>query len=612
MLPYQEQYVRNAEEISGIWQFTASPGVSFPDWYAERLRARDRLTFLKKENEALLEKHFYPSLDSLYEADEETLRSLEEFGDRLMDWKTNMDCGVYVSIHDALLAMMRVKRNRDGVIRELYKLGMGLYYLNRIITGVEGREADALLFYNEMVFTEAASYLRYFEDLGDDTTRGYVIRCLANITLCSHERKKRIGISMRVLKILRDENYRRAAPGLPWDVFIRRTHQQMSTNRSALNRSALTREEIAAVLDSCYEVFRQEDGAANPSVRWLWPYYDMEFSCGYVGLEETMDRLERLISGTPWNRYDVAGFYGSAELAIEYGKFLKQYPALAADPKRIRFLDGAYRKMMRILMTNPASSFDDHLVYTISKVYTDFYEVEGLISYREVTERLMARYSGAHYIRSRMAGDMMKAFCRAILSKDPTFFDDIPFAAEERDSRIKEERLLRFAEDCGFYHDFGLFKMNVERSEYIRPVLEEENRRIRLHTVSGYDDLRARVSTALFADTARGHHSSYSGEGEDPSGYVRKDSPYRQMTDVAALVSWIMEGESPIRERVRVMSSKERSRFSPPALSYLSDQTLCRELEEILTGDGEGYYCEIWQTLTEGESSWPETTKSPV
>ncbi len=601
MLPYQEQYVHNAEEISGIWQFTASPGTSFSDWYAERLRIQERLAALREENTALLNEYFYPALDALFEADAETLRSLEEFGDRLMDWKTNMDCGVYVTIHDALLAMMRVRRDRDGVIRELYKLGMGLYYLNRIIAGVEGRETDALLFYNEMVFTEASSYLRYFEELGDDVTRGYVIRCLANISLCSRKRKKRIDIGMRVLEILRDENYRRTAPGLPWDVFMRRTHQQMSTNRSALNRSGLTKEEIAAVLDSCYEVFKQEEGTSNPSVRWLWPYYDMEFSCGYVGLEETVDRLERLIAGTPWNQYDMPGFFGNVELAVEYGKFLKHYPALAEDPKRIRFLDGAYHKMMRTLMTNPASTFDDYLIYTLGKVYSDFYEVEGLISYREVTEKLMVRYSGERYIRSRMAGDMMKVFCRSILAKDPAFFDDIPFAAEETDPAEKEEKLLRFAGDCGFYHNFGMFKMNVERLEFTRPVIEAEARRIRLHTVSGYDDLRARKSTAIFADTARGHHSSYTGDEEDPSGYVRMDSPFRQMTDVAALVSWLMEGEGGVRERVLSMTPRERNRFSPPALSYLSDPALCRGLEDILTGDGEAYYREIWRTLTETE-----------
>ncbi|MBE6724580.1 MAG: hypothetical protein E7576_05180 [Ruminococcaceae bacterium] len=605
MLPYQEQYVRNAEEIGGLWQFTASPGVSFEDWYEERLRNRARLAELKKENAALLNDFLYPALDALYEADDAVLKDLEAFADHLMDWKTNMDCGVYVAIHDALLAMERVRKNRDGVIRELYKLGMGLYYLNRILIGISGRDADAFQFYNEMLFTEASSYLRYFDELGDEETRGYVIRCLANITLCTKDPKKRIDISMRTLKILRDEETRKAAPGLPWDVFIRRTHQQMSTNRSALNRSTLTRDQIAAVLDSCYEVFRQEEGAANPSVRWLWPYYNMEFSCGYVGLEETVNRLERLISGTPFDQYDMSGFYGNVELAVEYGTFLKRYPSLAEDPRRIRFLDGAYRKMMRTLMTNPPDAYGDYFVHTLAKVYNDFYEIDGLLTYREVLEKLMPRYSGAQYVLSRTAGDMMKAVARSLLASDPAFFDDISRFADMADPARKEEEILCFAGDCGLYHNFGLCKMNVERLNSTRPVFEGESRRIRLHTVSGYDDLRARPSTAMFADAARGHHSAYSGGEEDPSGYVRMESPYRKMTDVCAAVSWLLEEGGPdvgtvgARERIRSMTPRERNRFSPPVLACLTDAALCRELDSILCGDGEQYYREIYRTLTD-------------
>ena len=68
-----------------------------------------------------------------------------------------------------------------------------------------------------------------------------------------------------------------------------------------------------------------------------------------------------------------------------------------------------------------------------------------------------------------------------------------------------------------------------------------------------------------------------------------------------ALVSRLTEGEGGVRERVRAMTPRERNRFSPPALSYLSDPALCREPEDILTGDGAAYYREIWRTLTETE-----------
>ena len=73
------------------------------------------------------------------------------------------------------------------------------------------------------------------------------------------------------------------------------------------------------------------------------------------------------------------------------------------------------------------------------------------------------------------------------------------------------------------------------------------------------------------------------------------------MTDVCAIVSRLMEGDNRdgVRERVRAMTPKEKSRFSPPVLACLSDPALCRELDELLNGDGEEYYREIYRTLTE-------------
>ena len=73
------------------------------------------------------------------------------------------------------------------------------------------------------------------------------------------------------------------------------------------------------------------------------------------------------------------------------------------------------------------------------------------------------------------------------------------------------------------------------------------------------------------------------------------------MTDVSAIGSRLMEGDNRdgVQERVRAMTLKEKSRFSPPVLACLSDPALCRELDELLNGDGEEYYREIYRTLTE-------------
>jgi hypothetical protein len=504
-----------------------------------------------------------------------------------------------VVIHDALLSLYRVQHSREGVIKELYKLGMGLYYLRRLVNGVEAPGAAALAFHNEMVFTEASSYIRYYDEIDSEETRGYIIRAFANIALCAPEHKRRIAASARTLRILQDEHYRALAPGLPWDAFLRGTHQQMSANRSELSRGNLSRDELAAVLDSCYEVFKPEEGADNPSVRWLWPYYEMEYNCGYVDLKTTLDRLEDLIGRAPYDQYDVSGLYGNVQLPIYYGRLMQANPALQREEKRVHFLNGAYRKMQQVLLQYPAEQFDDFFYYLIDLVVSDYFEMEGVPPYRELTTRIMQRFAGELYIRSRRTGDMMRCICAAIFAREPDFFDDIPFLAPLQGEE-KKQALLAYAGDCGLYHDFGLIKMNIGRTMGSRNLFENEFQIYQLHTVSGYDDLRRRSSTADFADVALGHHSWYGGGGY-PDTYVRTASPCRQMTDVAAVAAHMVERyDSDMDALVRGMLDGARGRFSPPVTAYLTDGVLCRQLEQLLQSDGRNYYRDVYRELLAG------------
>ena len=605
MLPYQQEYIDNAKEIAVLSSFYSGSGDGFDAWYAERQRDLARIRELKAENISLLNLNLFPVLDELYGASDETIASLEEFADLLMDWKTNLDCGVYVVIHDALLSLYRVRKERDSVIKELYKLGMGIYYLRRFTTGVIAPEVSAVAFANEMVFTEAASYIRYFDVIEDETTKGYIIRAFANIALCAEGHKKRVHTSARTLQIIQDEHYRALAPGLPWDTFLRRTHQQMSSNRSELSKGDMTREELAAVLDSCYEVFKPEEGADNPSIRWLWPYYEMEYNCGYVDLKLTLERLKELIRRTPYDRYDMSGIYGNVQLAIYYGRLMRKNPQLRSDPENVAFLDSANRKMLKTLLTCPVELFDDYFFYNVDVVVSGYYETEGTLSYRELTDRLMQRFAGELYIRSRLAGDLTCRFCDAIFAQQPDFFDDIPFLAAISDPAEKRAALLAHSEGCGLYHDFGLIKMNIGRTMQTRNLFENEFRMYLLHTVSGHADLLERPSTAAFADVALGHHSWYNGAGGYPEKYVRLDSPYRQMTDVVAVVSYMIERYFDegvdVRTLIGDVISKGRDRFSPQVVSYLNDEGLVSGLAALLESDCREYYRTVYRGLLSGD-----------
>jgi len=604
MLPYQTQYMENAREIVSLSDFYGVAASDFDAWYAAQRRAQQRIETLKRENVALLSRRLFPALDDLHDADEQTIADLEEFADGLMDWKTNLDCGVYVLIHDSLLSLYRTRRDRNRIIKELYKLGMGLYYQNRSVQGIDRKRTQPLFFRNEMVFTEAGSYFKFFADIDDEETQGYIIRSLANIAICAQDLKRRIAVSARILQIVRDSYYRSLAPGLPWDSFLRRTNQQMSVNRTVLSRGNLTTAELAAVLESCHDVFEPEKDNPHPNIRWLWPYYEMEYSCGFVDLATTLERLEHLVETTPYDQYDISGLYGNVQLAIYYGRLMEANPALQTKPRHVRFLNAAYRKMMRTLLTFPTEKLDDLFFYNIRLVATDYLEIEGVESYRSITTRLMQRFTGLLFIRSQRTGDVLRRYCAAILRSDPTFFDDIDFLRAIADPAEKERAVLDYAAACGLYHDFGLIKMNLERLMQTRDLFEAEFNIYQLHTVSGYEDLRRRKSTKIFADVALGHHCWYNGAGGYPSDYVRTQSQYRQMTDVVAVAAYLTDhcGDDP-EETIRAVIGQEHRRFSPLVVSFLNDAALRRDVVALLRADDEPYYRSVYRQLTDTSES---------
>ena len=600
---YQLRYADNMREIALLSDDARLSSAGFDAWFAGRQEAEARIAQLRRENSALLSEHLFPALDNVFSASPETLASLEAFADRLMDWKTNLDIGVYVAIHEALLSLQRVRRDRNGTIRELYKLGMGRYYLNMYASSIDSEDVRTLMFRNEMLFTEAASYFRFFEQIDDEETRGYIIRAMANIALCSRDHRRKIAASSRALQVLRDPYYRALAPGLPWDSFVSRTHQQMSANRHELSAGDLTREDLAAVLDSCYEVHMAQRNREDPSVRWIWPLYEMEYSCGYADAETTLNRLESLISDAPDGRFDMTGLYGAVQLPLYYCHMLHNHPRLAEDPRRLDFNARCSRKMLQAFLACPPEQFDTYFFYLVKNAVAEYLELPGALSYRALTTRLMQRFAGALYIRSRKAGDMLKLLTREALDRFPDYFDDLPFLPASLPEAQKRSILLDYAEGCGLYHDFGLLSMNMSRILQSRPLFETESRMYQLHPLSGAEDLKSRPSTQRYADIALGHHAWYNASGGYPAAWKRNASPFRAMTDLVALTAFLLEeGDETPEERLRLALQDGGTRFSPRAASLLAESSLRKQLLSLITDEGKAYYAEVYRELTEASS----------
>ena len=640
MKDYQEKYIANLKEIFAADDVNVCAEASFDAWYSHRKEAEKRIEELRQENIALINDELFPVLDDLFNADEKTIgelkefasklmdwsvnldcgvfvliheallsfyrqkkdrdktiEELKEFASKLMDWSVNLDCGVYVLIHEALLSFYRQKKDRDKTIEELYQLGMGLYYLNRMVQGSDHPLTRSLSFEDMMFFTEAGSYLKYFPQIENEETKGYIIRALANVSIATKDRKIKLNSSSKVLNIITDPYYQELAPNLPWQTYQRRTYQQISSIRNTLSRGDFTNEELGLIMEACQVVFEPEKDNAEPNVRWLWPYYEMEYNCGFADLKTTLDRMEKLIEDMPYDRYDQSGLYANVQLPSYYGRLLRDNPQLLEKKRYVEFLDFAYRKMMKTLLTIPKEYVTDYYSYTITLVCASYFETPGVRSYYEVTSTLMARLTGSRYIHSRRIGEILQLYTKAIIDHDPSFFDELPFLNEIEDEKEKEKELLNYAKQCGTYYDFGRIPMNIDKTIICRDLFDREYRIYTLHTDIGYHCLQERESTARFADVALGHHKHYEGEGY-PQEYKRLDSPYRSFTDLAAIVSYLRgHEEEDIDHLCENIQKQSRTIFSPILTSYLDDKDLRKQIKTILTVEKRKYYKELYDQL---------------
>ena len=85
MHEWQDQYVRNVQEIKEILPLFETEKTDFDTWYAGHLAAEARIKALREENNRLLSDDLFPALDTLHSADKEEIDALVHFADRLMD-----------------------------------------------------------------------------------------------------------------------------------------------------------------------------------------------------------------------------------------------------------------------------------------------------------------------------------------------------------------------------------------------------------------------------------------------------------------------------------------------------------------------------------------------
>ncbi len=606
MQPYQEEYIANIKDIAVITAYRKENHCSCEEFYEQSLENRERAKELAKRNMKLLREGLFPVLDHIFDADQETLSELYDFAGQLLSGADELDGGLFCQIHRALLNLARLTKNRDKIIEELYWLGIGYYNICNKLVGLELSESRQYISQMRLCFAEAAAYIKYFDEIEDAQTRGYILRSRANMALgLFASPSEKIRMVKRTLQILQDKGYQEKEPDLPWDRYINMTHQQMAASISYSRESKMTPQDVADVMESVYIVYQKgmQEAALRhekPPVRSRFSHCAIEHYCGLYDMKELLGRMEDLMDEADPTDFSANSMYGIISLPAFYCQFLNQYPEYL--PEREEYLENLYCKIMDYVESFPEAAQNQTLYLYLRQLASTFVETKNSISYKEFILKLLMRFEPEIYLHSRVVGHASAAFCKIIIEEEPDFFDDIGMIKEASDPEEKRRLILDYAMEGGLLHDVGKFSFIVLYSQAARQWFEEEYEMAHLHTLVGETWLSERESTKRYADVALGHHCWYDGSRGYPDSYRRLECPYRQMIDIINLIDWmstVMKSaglytgvERSFDETVETAITLDGRKFSPLLIARLRDPDVVERLRDAFTqGRKDAFRC---------------------
>ncbi len=621
MQPYQEEYLANLRQFTTLTQRKRPDELSFEQYAGQLLEDGDRIARLGARNMELLRTGLFPMLDNLFSAGQEQLDELSGFSFQLFNGVIELDVGLFCQIHRALLSLARHNRDRPAMIRELYWLGLGRNGMVSKLVGLEQKDIDPYTHQMRLCFTEAAAYLKYFDEIEDDETRGYILRSRANIALGQFPSpSEKIRLVKKTLQILQDKGYQEKAPNLPWDRFIYLTHQNMSSSISYSKDKVMGPQDLADIMESVYIVYQRRFQEAErlqkqPPAKSSFVYYAIEYYCGFYDLDHLLTLVEGLMDQADPNDFSADGMYSMISLPAFYCQYLEQYPDRI--PPRKEYVESLYHRILDYVDRCPGGAQERNLFLYFRQVSFTYVETENGIPYGVFLQKLLLRFATDVYLHARMVGEAAQAFCGLILEDDPGFFDDIDFIRAIQEPEEKRREVLDFARGCGVFHDVGKLSVIELYSRTARQWFEEEYDMARLHTLAGEALLSPRKSTARYAPAALGHHAWYDGSRGYPAAYKRLECPARQMVDVIALVDWlesatnssqVYDGQATtFDEAVQTAIGLEGKRFSPLLTVYLRDKQVAGRIRRAFEEGRQNAYRRMYDAARRSAAP-PEQT----
>lgn len=541
MRSYQEQYIENAEKImslsdtSGEIPADVDVFIKIHDENAAVIRG------IVRENTELLRQEFFPVLDNIVSADEETIRQLEDFAAHLASGNLSLDIFLHYKIHNALISYARHWKKRDMLIRELYHTALALFYIQENMDIIEDRSYSWKM---GMLFGEAASFIKVYDQIQDVETRGYIHRSMGNLALSYNiftDGEKKLWAMRRSIEILQDPVYREKTPSLPWDTYLYKSHQERSTAMGLLRRGDTDQRLIREVMESAEYVWeRQRENSrkkdTTPALRWRVIYQESQYYCGLQPLSYLLTQLEKMYMDCGREDFSQEGMYGNLFIPAVYGNYLQHYPEYKKGKRDI--MCHMNRNVVDYVHRVPNNQLNDKLMWYLLTFLRGFVEYPGEMLQKHIVTRLIACRNLDAYVFSRLTAQMTRMLMGKVIEDCPRLLEGVLSCATVQDVEKRREELLQFAFDGGMLHDVGALGLCRMLLMSARSWMEEESAMFKYHVEAGVRILERCESTRPFSPIARGHHVYYDGSGGYPAEYDRAANPVQIVTDMVSIAAY--------------------------------------------------------------------------
>lgn len=578
MREYQERYIENLKRIMELADVSERVPEDVALFVEQRRRKNLEINSLISENTGLLRQNLMPLLDDIVSATQEDAAQLEDFAEHLMQGVQQLDLLLNYTLRNALLAYARKHEKRDMLIRQLYHTGMALFYMQEIIGHAERYDYRWKM---SMLFGEAASYIKKYDEIEDVDTRGYIHRSMANLALAygwtepEDIRRKNRAIK-RSFQILTDERYHEKTPSLPWDVYLYKSHQERTTAMQLLRRGETDPEVVRDVMESAEYVWKRqlensEKKGTRPSERWMLEYDIAQYHCGVLNLSQLLKSMEKAYLDREKDDFSERGLWSHIYLPAFYAEYMAREAPMVGKKKRVLLY--MYSETIKYVQRVPNGQLNSRLTTFLLESFKSFVEYPDGLQAKDFLLDLVVCRDPDIYVYLRLTADFSRMILEEAIRRTPEQLVGALGCRDADQVRERSDELLRFTYECAMLHDIGTFLFERLVTLAARDRFQEEEKMYRYHVYAGQIILSRFASTQKYMPTALGHHRWYDGSGGYPEEYVREEDPNRQVTDIVAIAAYftgLMDSkfndgrkELSVDEALSNVRAQAGTRFSP-------------------------------------------------